>query len=510
MDKRKQKVLVLGTVLVLVGMGFAAVPVTTVADNGIQPPTVTKTVSHEDIYFGTGVKETQVTIEVTGAGGTSSTITPMDVVFAIDSSGSMGWNDPAGLRKTAAKSFVDSMDDTRDQGAVVSWDHAIDFTKWLTSDLYGPLGVKHWIDQVNSVGGTNLNVGLGKAIDVLDANTRVDPSAEVIIFLTDGQGVYTYSGNPGAPADIAAGKGYTIYSIGLGPASAAPLEDMADATGGDYYSAATPENLQTVYDTIYEEIVTSTIPHFVDVIEVTESYIIGHNTFNIAPDSITNNLDGTTTLIWENVGMYADGDPDLSADETVTLSFYVRSAIYGMNLNVEVYGDAKVDYYDKDENYIGNVPIPQATINVHPLVKDLIAGGGNPKSAIDVGEVVIWNDLDYLYVKYVTTDGWYMTETHLHVADSLSGIPQTKTFNPIPGQFAYPMVHNPAVQEYMYSIPWTWNPGTTLYIATHAVVQKQIGIDVYGDPVFQEETAWGDCVDFLGKNWASYIIYEDP
>ncbi|MEM2386333.1 MAG: hypothetical protein QXO67_05045, partial [Candidatus Bathyarchaeia archaeon] len=41
---------------------------------------------------------------------------------------------------------------------------------------------------------------------------------------------------------------------------------------------------------------------------------------------------------------------------------------------------------------------------------DLIAGGGNPASAITVGYVSVWNDLDYLYVKYVITEeGWYLT-----------------------------------------------------------------------------------------------------
>ena len=57
-----------------------------------------------------------MTIEVTGDGGTSTTITPMDVVFAIDSSGSMDWNDPSDLRLTAAKAFVDDMVSTRDTG----------------------------------------------------------------------------------------------------------------------------------------------------------------------------------------------------------------------------------------------------------------------------------------------------------------------------------------------------------------------------------------------------------
>lgn len=495
--------------MVLVAMSFAAIPTGANGDD-ILPPTVTKTVSDEDIYFGTGVKETTVTIEVTGDGGTSTTITPMDVVFAIDSSGSMTWNDEFDLRLAAAKYFVDQMDDSRDTGGVVSWDSSIDFTFGLSDDFDDTDGLKYEIDLVDASGGTILNVGLFEAIDMLDANTRVGDSSEVIIFLTDGEGTYTYAGNPGAPADDAAGKGYVIYSILLGDAASGPLIDMAGATGGVYYSSPDAENLEDIYIEIYEAIVTSTVPHYVDVIEVTESYIIGHTNFNIAPDSITTNLDGTTTIIWENIGMYADGDPDFSADEVVTLEFDVRSTIYGTDLDVQVYGDAVVEYYDVDENYIGSVPIPQATIDVHPYVTDLIAGGGNPASAIDVGEVIVWNDLDYLYVMYVTTGDWYMTETHLHVADNLVDIPQTKKGNPIPGQFDYAKDHAPAVKEYTYMIPWTWEPLTTLVIAAHAVVQMEIGVDEEGDPIYQEETAWGDGLDFEGRNWATYFEYEDP
>ncbi|MHA2103877.1 MAG: vWA domain-containing protein [Candidatus Hodarchaeales archaeon] len=450
-----------------------------------------------------------VTIEVNGSGGTSTTITPMDVVFAIDSSGSMGWNDPLNQRLDAAKGFVNEMNSSQDQGGVVSWDSNIDFTYGLSQNF---TKLKEKIDEVDYSGGTNLNVGLWNAIYMLDANTRTEPSSEVIIFLTDGQGSYTPSGNPGSPADDAANKGYVIYSIGLGlglPWNLS-LVDMATATGGLYYSAPTSDNLQEIYEDIYEEIVSSTVPHYVNVTEVTQDYIVGHTNFNILPNSTTTNLDGTTTLIWENVGLYADGDPDFSADETVTLSFDVWSTILGTDLPVEVEGEAIVEYYDKDENYVGYVDIPQATINVHPFVTDLIAGGGNPKSAIDAGDVIIWNDQDNLYVTYNTTDGWYMTETHLQVADSLDGIPQTKKGNPIPGKFEYKDYFDPGIQTYTYSIPWTWDPGTNLYIAAHAVVEKIIGYDNYGDPIFQKETGWGNGEDFDGKNWATYIVYEDP
>jgi hypothetical protein len=102
---------------------------------------------------------------------------------------------------------------------------------------------------------------------------------------------------------------------------------------------------------------------------------------------------------------------------------------------------------------------------------DLIAGGGNPASAIDVGDVIVWNGFGYIYVKYVITEeGWYLTETHLAVAKELSGIPQTKKGNPIPGQFQYSTIHDPPVTEYTYTIPLTWDVDTTLYIAAHAKV----------------------------------------
>ncbi|MFX1241351.1 MAG: VWA domain-containing protein [Promethearchaeota archaeon] len=478
----------------------------------ILPPEVRKTVLPKEIIFGTGDMAT-VTINVTGAGGTETTITPMDVVFAIDSSGSMSWNDPANLRLAAAKDFIDKMVDTRDQGSVVDWDSTVHTpqTYGLTQDF---TTLKNRIDLIDSSGGTNLNAGLLGAIAMLDANPRVGPSSEIIIFLTDGwSSYYTPSGSPGSPADDAANKGYVIYSIGLqgdDPINFAPLQDMADATGGEYYSAPSPENLDEIYDAIYEEIVSSTIPHFVNVTEVTQSYIVvDESSFNIDPDSISHNLDGTTIIFWENIGMYADDDPDLSADETVLLSFDIKSKICGDDLEVDVEGEAIVEYGDYEGNYIGFVDIPQAYITVHPFVTDLIAGGGNPKSAIDVGEIIIWtDDPDFLYITYVTTDGWFMTETHLHVADSLDGIPQTKNNNPIPGHFDYQMEHAPPVQEYTYTISWDWDPGTTLYIAAHAIVQE---FYVICDEVYTNiETAWGYGPGFEGKNWATYIVFEDP
>ena len=79
--------------------------------------TITRTVSPGTIYLaGSGYSPdtSTVTLSVTGYGGTVTQTLPINIVFAIDSSGSMQTNDPSGLRKTAAKSFVDKLDSTRD------------------------------------------------------------------------------------------------------------------------------------------------------------------------------------------------------------------------------------------------------------------------------------------------------------------------------------------------------------------------------------------------------------
>jgi hypothetical protein len=145
-----------------------------------------------------------------------------------------------------------------------------------------------------------------------------------------------------------------------------PLNDMASATGGLVYSSPTPANLQAIFNAIFAQVISSTVPHNVDVIEVTQSYVqVDTGSFNIAPTSVTVAGSGETTIVWSNIGIINDGDPDLSADETVNLIFNAKSTQAGNNLDVQVAGSAKVDYTDKDGNPAGSVPIPQDTINVN-------------------------------------------------------------------------------------------------------------------------------------------------
>jgi len=138
------------------------------------------------------------------------------------------------------------------------------------------------------------------------------------------------------------------------------------------------------------------------------------------------------------------------------------------------------------------------------VVTDLIAA-----QHYDLGQVAVWSDADYLYVKYVTKPlgkfaDVYLEETHLHVDIDPSLIPQ-KNGNPSPGQFDHQNTYGPDVVADTYTIPLDagWTSGTDLYIAAHAAVKGVKRCVVH-------ETAWGEGDDFPGNNWAMYFKYTMP
>jgi Ca-activated chloride channel family protein len=359
--RASQQLLATAVIGVLVFAAIGAVrPAAATADNQVL---VTKTASPTNIFVqGAGTPDTtQITLTVQGFGGTLTETLPIDVVFAIDSSGSMTINDPSNLRIAAAKSFVDKLNSTRDQGGVVSWDDNVDFSFGPTQN-FGAL--KTNINNVDASGGTNLNAGLNGAIAMLDGNTRTGSSTKVIVFLTDGVGTYTPAGS-GGPAANAASKGYKIYSIALGSgASPGPLTDMASATGGQFFNAPSPANLDAIFNAILQQIVINTAPSDVKLVETTQDYIVGESNFSIAPDSIVTLPGGQTQMTWNNVAQHVgNNDNKLLGNETFAVTFDAISTLAGNNLPVNDISESQVDYTNPDGTP-GTASTPQAFINV--------------------------------------------------------------------------------------------------------------------------------------------------
>lgn len=410
---------------------------------------------------GLGNEATTVSIKVTGFGGTVTTAVPLDVVFAIDSSGSMGipgqpgsGSDPGGLRLAAAKDFVDRLNPAVDRAAVVSWDEGINFTFPDTAPYpypysYAPFivppgpdlpasdtlssdftSLKNSIDLVDSQGNTNLAMGLQQCIRMLDAAARPE-SVDVIIFLTDGKS--TVSWPPSILPDwisYAQSQGYRVYTIGLGGSvDTQQLQNMAAQTGGQYYEAPTAENLQALYDLIFTEVVSSTAPSAVDVVQVLQPYIVEPENFSRAPDSIvTDPLSGETTIAWLNVARYVGNyDERLASDETFSLSFKAKSSSSGNDLPVSS-AVAAVRYLDPTGT-AQSQPIPQALLTVVATLRvsiDIKPGSDsnpiNPKAENGVIPVAILStaEFDALNVDHTTVVFEGARETHVDAKTGLA------------------------------------------------------------------------------------------
>lgn len=80
------------------------------------------------------------------------------------------------------------------------------------------------------------------------------------------------------------------------------------------------------------------------------------------------------------------------------------------------------------------------------LQADLFAG-----KTLKVGQIIVKNNNDgTINVTYQLITGYYMTESHLSVTNSLSAVPTNDQKNPQVGLFSYSMKHEPAVNTYTY------------------------------------------------------------
>lgn len=172
--------------------------------------------------------------------------TGLDVIFVIDSSGSMSWNDASDLRLKAAKAFVEKLGEN-DRGAVVDFDSSAVVYQGFTNDH---VAINNAINCINSSGGTSLSAGISTAITLYtDSGYQRTDAYKYIIFLTDGDGDYN-----NIYTQVAADNDIIIYTIGLGNGvNENILKQIAEGTNGKYYFATTAASLDKIYDDISEE-----------------------------------------------------------------------------------------------------------------------------------------------------------------------------------------------------------------------------------------------------------------
>jgi hypothetical protein len=140
------------------------------------------------------------------------------------------------------------------------------------------------------------------------------------------------------------------------------------------------------------------------------------------------------------------------------------------------------------------------------LVYNLIVGDG--KYPMYVGSVSASDDNTNLTVTYaIDTGDWEFSETHLHVATSVGGIPKQKNGCLDPDHFAYSASPVRPYTSQTYRIPissilgYSPVPGPyTICIAAEATIRQS-------NDKGSRRTAWGGDQSFPCKKWSSYISY---
>jgi Ca-activated chloride channel family protein len=182
---------------------------------------------------------------------------PVDVILAMDTSGSMGAMTDDGTQtkldaaKSAASSFIDLLDFPSDQAGIVSFSDNAYLNAPLTVD---EADLKNTLSLLTADGATRIDL----AIDVSRAElvgTRHRPdSRQVLILLSDGHPTETTVEAVLDMANTAKASGIIIYTIGLAQDVNESLMQNIASSPQNYYFAPSTEDLTTIYEQIADVI----------------------------------------------------------------------------------------------------------------------------------------------------------------------------------------------------------------------------------------------------------------
>lgn len=198
-----------------------------------------------------------------------------NVVFVLDSSGSMKWTDPNGYRFEAISQFANLLA-TRGNylgGFVYSTKIEQEINPSLVNSQHDKDSVTDSLEAIKASGDTNIGMALLTAVNAL--NEYGDPNLpSVIVLLSDGntdlptKDELNQSYEDKAEAiELAIKSDIPIYTVCLnsnGTADTNEMKQISDATGGVFREVSGAEDLNDVFNTFYELIYGTTTITIVD------------------------------------------------------------------------------------------------------------------------------------------------------------------------------------------------------------------------------------------------------
>jgi Ca-activated chloride channel family protein len=175
---------------------------------------------------------------------------PQDVVFVIDTSGSMS-NEKIDQAKGALKFCIDKLDE-RDHFGIVRFSTGFDvlFEELAAATKEKRTEARTWIDKFSAAGGTNITDALKAALDMRPKQDGRDAASGrpfVIVFITDGQGNQPAEDTLKMVKGHPSGDGSRIFSFGVGhDVNTVFLDQLAIQHSGKPTYVQPGENLELV------------------------------------------------------------------------------------------------------------------------------------------------------------------------------------------------------------------------------------------------------------------------
>ncbi len=232
-----------------------------------------------------------VSAEEEGASGDNRQMNRYNVVLVVDASGSMKDNDPDEYRFEAIELFVSLLANGGNHVGGVVFGSGVRATQDIT-EIKGKSEKSALIEQIrgqSAKGWTDTGEALRTAVEMLD-NGADESLPSIIILLTDG--ITEMSDEKKTAESIekkedaleaARDKGYQIYTIALNceqSANSTEMQQIANATGGEYREVTSATDLQSVFDVYYQLIYGTQSIQLVDEV-VPENGMISRD-FNVA------------------------------------------------------------------------------------------------------------------------------------------------------------------------------------------------------------------------------------
>ena len=172
--------------------------------------------------------------------------TPLSIVMAVDSSGSMNEEDKAPRAREAANAFIGELRGI-DQVEIAGFGSTVSVVTPFTSDRNA---LKAGLEKLAPAGETALYDALFTAV----ADASKAPGNRVVMALSDGDDTASRVGFEQV-VDLAIRSSIPVYTIGLGQeAKDDVLRAMAERTSGQYFKAPTPNDLSSAFKQLSNQI----------------------------------------------------------------------------------------------------------------------------------------------------------------------------------------------------------------------------------------------------------------